>query len=171
MTIEVIQKEWIEERIYLLRGMKVMLSADLAKLYGVEPRSLVQAVKRNPERFPRDFMFQLNNQEFTHLKSQTVISSWGGIRTPPYAFTELGIAMISTVLNSPQAIQTNIQIMRIFVHLRRYIATYKELSERLDKLEMGYNHQFKSIFDAIREIMNPSVQSRRKIGINRSEME
>jgi hypothetical protein len=164
-----LQKSWIERRIYLLRGMKVMLSADLSELYEVEPRSLVQAVKRNLERFPSDFMFQLSNHEFTHLKSQIVISSWGGIRTPPYAFTELGIAMLSTVLNSPRAIQVNIEIMRIFVQLRTFISSHKELSDRLNKLEMKYDHQFKVVFDAIREIVNPPTLKKRKIGIGRDE--
>ncbi|MEQ1876608.1 MAG: ORF6N domain-containing protein [Bdellovibrionia bacterium] len=167
----ILQKSWIERRIYLFRGMKVMLSADLAELYGVEPRSLVQAVKRNLERFPSDFMFQLNNQEFTNLKSQIVISSWGGIRTPPYAFTEMGIAMLSTVLNSPQAIQVNIEIMRIFVQLRSYVSSHKEVSEKLNKLEMNYDYQFKVVFDAIREIVNPPVSKRGKIGIGRDENE
>lgn len=171
MIIETVQKDWIERHIYLLRGMKVMLSWDLAQLYGVEPRSLVQAVKRNLERFPPDFMFQLNNQEFTNLKSQIVISSWGGIRTPPYAFTELGIAMLSTVLNSPQAIQVNIEIMRIFVQIRKHIASHKELSERLDNLETRYDRQFKVVFDAIREIINPPATHRRKIGICQDENE
>src|SRR5476651_2123486 len=116
-------------------------------------------------------MFQLNNQEFTNLKSQSVISSWGGIRTPPYAFTELGIAMLSTVLNSSQAVQVNIAIMRIFVQLRKYVALHKELSVRLDKLEVKYDHQFKIVFDAIREIINPPLPRRRKIGIHTGENE
>ncbi len=116
-------------------------------------------------------MFQLNNQEFTNLKSQIVISSWGGIRTPPYAFTEMGIAMLSTVLNSPQAIQVNIEIMRIFVQLRSYVSSHKEVSEKLNKLEMNYDYQFKVVFDAIREIVNPPVSKRGKIGIGRDENE
>src|SRR3989338_9989586 len=117
----------IETQILLIRGQKVMLSVHLAALYEVEPRVLIQAVKRNIERFPEDFMFQLNAEEFANLKSQIVISSWGGARTAPYAFTELGIAMLSTVLNSPQAIQVNIEIMRAFVGLRRLLESHKEL--------------------------------------------
>ncbi len=168
---EIIRKKWIERRIFWLRGLRVMVSTDLAELYGVEPRVLVQAVKRNSERFPADFMFQLNNQEFTNLKSQIVISSWGGIRTPPHAFTELGVAMLSTVLNSNQAIQVNIEIMRTFVELRKHLASPKELSIRLDKLENKYDIQFKVVFDAIREIINPSEPRRRKIGFHADEKE
>jgi hypothetical protein len=166
-----IHKEWVEGRIYILRGTKVMLSNDLAQIYGIEARSLIQAVKRNADRFPSDFMFHLSNQEFTNLKSQSVISSWGGIRTPPYAFNELGIAMLSTVLNSSKAIQINIYIMRIFVQLRRYIVTQGELSERLNKLELKYDSQFKMIFDAIRDIIIPVVRPNRKIGIHSDESE
>ena len=108
--------ERIERSILLIRGHKVMLSTDLAELYGVEPRILVQAVKRNITRFPQDFMFQLSKEEFSNLKSQIVISSWGGLRrAPPYAFTEQGVAMLSSVLRSKRAIQVNIEIMRAFV--------------------------------------------------------
>lgn len=114
---KIIQTDWIQERIYFIRGCKVMLSHDLAQIYEVEPRILIQAFKRNIERFPADFVFQLENQEVINLKSQTVISSWGGSRTPPYAFTELGIAMLSSVLNSAHARQVNIEIMRTFVKL------------------------------------------------------
>jgi len=143
-----------------------MLSHDLAHLYSVEPRILMQSVKRNLERFPMDFMFQLENQEVTNLKSQTVISSWGGARTPPYAFTELGIAMLSTVLNSSQAIQINIEIMRTFVGLRRFLESHKELSNKLTQLEKKYDYQFKVVFDAIREFMTPSNPGHREIGIH-----
>src|SRR3972149_1103871 len=114
----VIPMERIENRIYLLRGHKVMLSTDLAELYGVEPRVLVQAVKRNIERFPEDFMFQLTKLEFDNLKSQIVISTWGGLRrAAPYAFTEQGVAMLSSVLRSKRAVRANIEIMRAFVRL------------------------------------------------------
>jgi len=108
----------IEQRIYLIRDKKVMLSNDLAELYQVEVRTLVQAVKRNKDRFPADFMFQLNAKEFQNLKSQIVISSWGGVRRAPYAFTEQGVAMLSSVLRSKRAIQVNVAIMRAFVKLR-----------------------------------------------------
>jgi len=146
---DLIRSERIEKRIFLLRGQRVMLSMDLAELYGVEPRVLVQAVKRNIERFPDDFMFQLNLQEVRNLKSQIVISSWGGQRFLPYAFTEQGVAMLSSVLKSKRAAQVNIEIMRAFVRLRQLIASNKELAKRLDELEKKYDNQFKVVFDAI----------------------
>src|SRR6266511_4119497 len=119
-ALAVIPVERIEQSIHVIRGVKVMLSTDLAELYGDEPRALVQAVKRNVERFPDDFMFALTKQEAENLKSQTVISSWGGSRrATPYAFTEEGVAMLSTVLRSPTAIAVSIQIMRAFVRLRQ----------------------------------------------------
>src|SRR6266851_9363592 len=120
--------ERIASRIYLIRGEKVMLDSDLAELYGVETRVLVQAVKRNNERFPDDFMFQLTEAEFENLRSQSVMSSWGGRRYPPYAFTELGTAMLSTVLRSKQALQVNIAIMRTFVRLREILATHRDVA-------------------------------------------
>ena len=128
--------EIIEKKIFLLRGQKVMLSTDLAELYQVEPRVLVPAVKRNKERFPGDFIFQLTKGEFGNLKSQIVISSWGGLRrTTPYAFTEQGVAMLSTVLNSPRAIQVNIEIMRTFVKLRKILSSHAALAHKLEALE------------------------------------
>jgi hypothetical protein len=157
--------ERIEQRIFLLRGQKVMLSTHLAELYEVEPRVLVQAVKRNLERFPSDFMFQLNAQEFRILKSQFVISSWGGMRRArPYAFTEQGVAMLSSVLNSKRAIKVNIEIMRAFVRLRQLLASHKDLSRRLDELEKKHDKQFKIVFDAIRELMEPPTPKKRPIG-------
>src|SRR3990172_6171207 len=130
--------ELIESKIYLIRGHKVMLDSDLAELYGVETRALVQAVKRNIGRFPLDFMFQLNNQEVISLRSQIVISKTGrgGRRYLPYVFTEQGVAMLSSVLNSDRAIEVNIQIMRAFLKLREMIASHKDLAKRLDELEM-----------------------------------
>jgi len=145
---KLIPSERIERSILLIRGHKVMLSTDLAELYGVEPRILVQAVKRNITRFPQDFMFQLSKEEFSNLKSQVVISSWGGLRrAPPYAFTEQGVAMLSSVLRSKRAIQVNIEIMRAFVRLRQILASNKELAKRLDELEKKYDAQFKVVFD------------------------
>src|SRR4030042_6804888 len=124
--------EVIEKRIYFLRSQKVMLSIDLAELYQVEARVLIQAVKRNLDRFPKDFMFQLTSNEFTNLKSQIVISSWGGLRrSTPYAFTEQGVAMLSSTLRSKRAIQVNVEIMRAFVGLRRILAGNAELGQRL----------------------------------------
>ena len=155
----------IEQQIFLLRGHRVMLSSSLARLYEVEPRALVQAVKRNLTRFPEDFMFQLNAKEFSALKSQIVISSWGGMRRAiPYAFTEQGVAMLSSVLRSQRAIQVNIEIMRAFVRLRRILAAHVELARKLDALEKKYDSQFRVVFDAIRELMTPAPPSRRPIG-------
>ena len=157
--------ELIEQRIFFLRGHRVMLSADLAHLYEVEPRALVQAVKRNIARFPEDFMFQLNDGEFHALKSQIVISSWGGLRrASPYAFTEQGVAMLSSVLRSKRAIKVNIEIMRAFVRLRRILASHSQLARRLGLLEKKYDAQFKVVFDAIRELMTPPKDARRPIG-------
>ena len=161
-----IPAEVIERKIYLIRGQKVMLDNDLAELYKVETRTLIQAVKRNTKRFPLDFMFQLNNQEVISLRSQIVISKTGrgGRRYLPYVFTEQGVAMLSSVLNSDRAIEVNIQIMRAFLKLREMIASHKDLAKRLDEIEMKYDEQFKVVFDAIREIMRPPETKKRKIG-------
>jgi hypothetical protein len=142
-----------------------MLSTDLAELYQVEPRVLVQAVKRNITRFPQDFMFQLTEEEYSNLKSQIVISSWGGLRrAKPYAFTEQGVAMLSSVLRSKRAIQVNIEIMRAFVRLRRMLASHADLARKLDELEKKYDAQFKVVFDAIKELMKPPESKKRPIG-------
>jgi hypothetical protein len=157
--------ERIERRIFLIRGHKVMLSNDLAELYEVEPRILVQAVKRNIDRFPEDFMLQLSQEEFSILKSQIVISSWGGLRrATPYAFTEQGVAMLSSVLRSKRAIQVNIEIMRAFVRLRRLLASHADLARKLEAFEKKYDAQFKVVFDAIRQLMTPPETKRRPIG-------
>jgi hypothetical protein len=157
--------EQIESRIFVIRGQKVMLSMRLAELYEVEPRALVQAVKRNIERFPEDFMFQLGPEEFANLKSQIVISSWGGIRAAPYAFTEQGVSMLSSVLRSDRAIQVNIEIMRAFVRLRQILASNAELAGKLAALEKKYDIQFKAVFDAIRQLMTPlDTKKKRPIG-------
>ena len=125
----------IKNLIYTVRGFKVMLDSDLAMLYEVETRALNQAVKRNIERFPNHFMFQLTNEEYANLKSQIVTSSWGGVRKMPYAFTEQGVAMLSSVLKSKKAIQINIQIMDTFVQMRQWAIENKELAQRLSELE------------------------------------
>jgi hypothetical protein len=162
--------ERIEKGIYLLHGEKVMLSTDLAALYQVAPRALVQAVKRNQDRFPEDFMFQLTSNEFKNLKSQIVISSWGGLRrATPYAFTEQGVAMLSSVLKSKCAVLVNIEIMRAFVRLRRMLASNDELSRKFAALERKYDAQFKSVFDAIRRLMIPAESKRRPIGFRRED--
>jgi len=163
----------IENRIFLLRKQKVMLSTDLAVLYAVAPKVLMQAVKRNAERFPADFMFPLSLQEFTDLKSQFVTSKRGGIRRAlPYAFTEQGVAMLSGVLNSPRAVQVNIAIMRAFVRLREMLLASKELAQKLAQLERKiekHDEEIVLIFDAIRELMAPPVKPRRRIGFESND--
>jgi len=170
----------IGSRILTLRGQRVMLDAGLAELYGVTTGALVQAVKRNLERFPDDFMFRLSVEEFATLKSQTVISkpSRGGRRTAPYAFTEQGVAMLSSVLGSPRAIGVDIEIMRTFVRVRALSATHAELAARLAELEdktvalslshdafsRGTREHLKQVFDALRELMAPPDPPRRPIG-------
>ncbi len=169
-NVEIINLESIEQLIYIIRGQKVMLSPHLAELYGVETRVLVQAVKRNIERFPKDFMFQLSDEEFSNLKSQIVISSWGGSRrAKPYAFTEQGVAMLSSVLRSKRAVQVNIEIMRAFVRIRQMLSANKDLERRFDALEERYDEQFKVVFDAIRALMETPEKSRKKIGFEVKE--
>jgi hypothetical protein len=169
----VVYAERIGKSIYVIRGQRVMLSTSLAELYGVEPRVLMQAVKRNMERFPADFMFQLSMEEFQNLKSQIVISSWGGLRrAKPYAFTEQGVAMLSSVLNSQRAIQVNITIMRVFVRLRQMMASHRALAGKLAELEeriQDHDEQIIDIFKAIRQLMAPPVKPKRKIGFDLKE--
>ena len=142
-----------------------MLDSDLARLYGVATKALVRAAKRNIERFPKDFMFQLSVREFHILRSQSVISRGpGGRRYPPYAFTEQGVAMLSSVLKSKQAALVNVQIMRTFVRLRQILATHATLQRRLLELEKRYDKQFRVVFDAIRELMGPEEKPRKRIG-------
>jgi hypothetical protein len=142
-----------------------MLDADLAALYQVETKALVRAVKRNAERFPADFMFQLSEDEFENLRLHSgTSSSWGGRRYLPYAFTEQGVAMLSSVLRSARAVRVNIEIMRAFVRLRQMLASHGELARKLAALEKKYDAQFKVVFDAIRELMAPPTASRKKIG-------
>jgi hypothetical protein len=160
-----IPAERVERRILSIRGQKVMLSTDIAELYQVAPKVLMQAVKRNLGRFPDDFMFQLKQEEFANLKSQIVTSSWGGVRrATPYAFTEQGVAMLSSVLRSKRAVQVNIAIMRAFVKLREILASNRELARRLNEMEKKYDRHFKIVFDAIRDLMKPPEMPRRRIG-------
>ena len=166
--------ERIERSILVIRGQKVMLDLDLAELYGVETKVLNQAVKRNLERFPDDFMFQLNDAEFDNLRchfgtsslrSQIVTSnSKGGRRCRPYAFTEQRVAMLSSVLHSKRAVQVNIEIMRAFVKLRQMIASNVELSQKLEELEKKYDSQFKTVFEAIRQLMSEPTKKKHPIG-------
>jgi hypothetical protein len=166
----VIPADRIEKAILLIRQQKVMLDSDLAALYGVETKALVQAVKRNLERFPEDFMFQLSREEFAILRSQFVTSrDWGGRRYPPYVFTEQGVAMLSSVLHSPRAIQVNIEIMRAFIRLRQILASHAELARKLDEMEKKYDVQFQEVFEAIRQLMTPSEPKRRPIGFQTGE--
>ncbi|MBM4146825.1 MAG: ORF6N domain-containing protein [Nitrospira sp.] len=166
--------EEIEKKIYLIRSHKGMLDADLADLYGVATKVLLQAVKRNLKRFPSDFMFQLNYQEVAALRSQFVTSKTGrgGRRYQPYVFTEQGVAMLSSVLNSERAIEVNIAIMRAFVKLREMLSSNKELALKLAQLERKiekHDDEIKLIFDAIRQLMTPPEPKRKKIGFRREE--
>jgi len=157
--------EQIESRIFLIREQKVMLDQDLAELYGVETKRLNEQVRRNSERFPEDFMFQLTDEEFANLKSQFATSSWGGRRKLPYAFTEHGAIMAASVLNSPRAVEASVQVVRAFVRLRQMLSTNAELSRKLAALEKKYDIQFKAVFEAIRELMTPlEPKKKRPIG-------
>jgi hypothetical protein len=170
--------ERIERSILLIRGHKVMLDADLARLYGVETKALNRAVKRNLSRFPEDFMFQVTVEEFenlkchigtSNLKSQFAISGsgWGGRRHPPYAFTEQGVAMLSSVLRSKRAVRVNIEIMRAFVRLRQILSSHKDLARKLEELERrtgAHDQQIQAVFQAIRQLMAPPEPKKRKMG-------
>jgi hypothetical protein len=158
--------EIIKELIYIIRGRKVMMDEDLARLYEVPTKVLNQAVKRNIERFPEDFMFQLTKEEAYNLKSQFVTSSYGGRRKLPKAFTEQGIAMLSSVLNSSKAIQINIQIIRIFTKLREMIDSYKELREKVEEMEKNNETNFKEIFRVIRLLITQEQKTQTKIGFD-----
>lgn len=166
----IISLEIIVAKILEVRGRKVMLDRDLAILYGVPVKVLNQAVKRNLRRFPGDFMYQLTKQEVANLKSQFVTSSWGGLRRAlPYAFTEQGVAMLSSVLRSKRAVQVNIRIMRAFVRLRQMVITHKEFSLRLDELERKiwqHDEHIQAIFEAIRQLMAIEEKPKRRIGFH-----
>lgn len=155
-----------------VRGQKVVLDADIAALYGVETRVLVQAVKRNLDRFPPDFMFQLSDRENGNLRSQIVTSSsWGGRRHRPYAFTEQGVAMLSGVLRSPRAVRVNIEIMRAFVRLREMLATNKSLAKKIAAMESKYDGQFRMVFEALQMLMGPSRKVKKPIGFHTEHIE
>ncbi len=162
---ELIPQEFIENKIYLIRGEKVMLDRDLAELYGVSVKRLKEQVKRNLARFPADFMIKLNFKEFSNLRSQIATSSWGGQRYLPYAFSENGVAMLSSVLNSERAILVNIQIMRTFTRIRKLLASHKEILRRLDQLETGQTRQSEQIvqiFQVIKNILDLPITLKRK---------
>jgi len=167
MKAALVPVERIERQILLIRGQKVLLDSQLAELYGVATGNLVRAMKRNIERFPEDFMFQLSRAEFADLRCHFGTSSeWGGRRYPPYAFTEHGVAMLSSVLSSQRAIQVNIEIMRAFSRLRHLLASHAGLAAKIARLERKYDGQFKIVFDALRALMDPPdpQQQKGKIG-------
>ena len=159
MTTKLIPHEVIENKIFLLRGKKVMFDKDLAALYGVETKYLTRQVRRNIERFPEDFLLTLTRQEVAILKRHFGTSSWGGTRKPPLAFTEHGILMLSSVLNSKRAVQVNIQIMRTFTQLREMLAGNKDLRRKIEEMEKRYDHQFQIVFKAIKELFEPPAPS------------
>ena len=164
----VISAETIQKAIYLVRGQKVMLDRDLAAMYGVPTKALKQAVRRKATRFPADFMFVLTREEFADWRSQIVTSNADrmGLRHAPMAFTEQGVAMLSSVLNSERAIQVNIAIMRTFTRLKQMLASNTELARKLADLEKRYDAQFKVVFDAIRQLMTPPHPPRKQIGFH-----
>src|SRR5207248_6705662 len=167
MTKDIIPVQRIAQAIFVLRGQKVILSQDLAALYGVTVAALTQAMKRNTKRFPKDFVFQITAKELRNLKSQVVISSWGGRRYLPYAFTEQGVAMLSSVLNSERAVKVKIAIMRAFVKLREALETNRELARKFSELEKRigkHDQDITAIIEAIRQLMAPPKTPRREIG-------
>jgi len=161
--------ERIEKSILLIRGQKVMLDADLAELYGVTTKRLNEQVKRNIDRFPKDFMFQLNDKEFKNLRSQFATSNLAKRRTPPYAFTEHGAVMLASVLNSDVAVNASIQVVRAFVRLRRLLESHESLARKLDQLEKKYDSQFKVVFEAIRQLMKPPAKDQKRIGFRKNK--
>jgi ORF6N domain len=162
-----IPDEVVISKIYTIRNHKIMLDDDLAVLYQVETRRLNEQVKRNIDRFPEDFMFQLTEAEWGNLKSQNATSSWGGRRKIPFAFTEHGVLMLSSVLNSERAIQVNIQIMRVYTKLKVILLDHKDILLKLEKLEnkiSQHNDNFKIVFDYLKELLDPPTEPMRKIG-------
>ena len=152
---DLISTEVISAKILLIRGKRVILDKDLAKLYEVDTRQLTRQVRRNIDRFPEDFMFQLTKEEVTNLMCQIGTSSWGGTRKLPYAFTEQGVAMLSGVLHSKRAIQVNIQIMRAFIQLKRMLLTNADLRHKIEEIENKYDKQFAIVFQAIKQLLEP----------------
>ncbi|MCB2218945.1 MAG: ORF6N domain-containing protein [Bacteroidetes bacterium] len=161
------KEEFIADKILKIRNQKVLIDADLATLYGVTTKALKQQVRRNIERFPEDFMFELTKEEFEILRCQIGTSSWGGTRYSPMAFTEQGVAMLSSVLGSPTAVQVNIQIMRVFVKMRNLITRYEELLEKVEALEasaLEQNEHIIQIYEVIKELVEPAYKNRQPIG-------
>jgi hypothetical protein len=167
---ELLIQERITKAIYLIRDQKVMMDSELAEMYGVETKRLNEQVRRNIDRFPEDFMFQLSEEEWENLRSQFATSSWGGRRTPPFMFTEQGVAMLSSVLNSPTAIQVNISIMRVFVRMRQWAANYEDLVKKIDELnqtQSEHHEHIRNIYQIIEELVRPSIKDRKPIGFKR----
>jgi hypothetical protein len=167
---ELLTDERVLQLIHKIRNQKVMLDSDLAEMYGVPTKRLNEQVKRNLDRFPIDFMFQLNQEEWENLKSQFATASWGGRRTPPYVFTEQGVSMLSSVLNSPQAIQVNIAIMRVFVKVREWALNYGELAFKIKELEKNsseHHAHIAHIYQLIEELLRPSIENRPAIGFKK----
>jgi phage regulator Rha-like protein len=159
----------IEGAILFIRGERVILDTDLAAIYDVETRSLIQAMKRNNKRFPTDFVFQLTREEFDSLRSQSVISKVrGGRRYLPYAFTEHGALMAANILNSKRAVQASVQVVRAFIKLRKMLTSNAELARKLRELERKYDSQFAVVFDAIRQLMIPPEPQRKQIGFRKA---
>lgn len=163
-SVAVVKQENIVSQIHFIRGEKVILDVDLAALYGVETKQLTRAVRRNIQRFPPDFMFQLTMEEMKILRSQFGTSSWGGRRYPPFAFTEQGVAMLSGILHSQRAIEVNIEIMRTFVRLRQWLSAHKELEKKLVMLEKKYDENFRIVFEAIKLLMKEEHKPKHPIG-------
>ncbi len=161
-----VPQEIIEGKILLIRGKKVMFDKDLSKLYGITTGNLNKAVSRNLDRFPEEFMFRLTKDELKDLIFHFGTSSWGGTRKPPRVFTEHGVLMLSSVLNSKKAVQVNIQIMKTFVKLREMILSNKDLQRKIKDMENKYDKQFKVVFEAIQQMLNPPVEKKGKIGFS-----
>jgi len=161
--------ERITSKIYFIRGQKVMLDRDLAELYEVETSQLKRSVRRNVERFPKDFMFDLTKDEWSDLRCQFGTSSWGGVRYMPMAFTEQGVAMLSSILKSKRAIKVNIQIMRAFTQLRQMLSTHKDLKKKIETMEKKYDQQFQVVFEAIKQLLEADAKPRKKIGFTVKE--
>ena len=164
MTTAIMPIERITEKIYLIRNIKVMLDRDLAELYEVETSQLKRAVRRHVDRFPTDFMFKLTKEELKNLRCQIGTSSWGGTRYEPMAFTEQGVAMLSSVLNSKRGIHVNIQIMRAFTQIRQMLSTHEDLKRKIEQMESKYDEQFKTVFEAIKQLIDIEIKPGRKIG-------
>ncbi|MFZ9847078.1 MAG: ORF6N domain-containing protein [Flavobacteriales bacterium] len=171
-TASVLTDELLMNKIYFIRGQKVMLDKDLAELYAVETKQLKRQVNRNIDRFPSDFMFELTPEEFENLRSQIGTSSWGGSRYLPLAFTEQGVAMLSSVLNSKQAIHVNIQIIRIFTRMREMLLTHKDILLKLEQIEKQvsiHSKEIQQIFAVLKQLIQKPIEPRKKIGYKNGE--